>query len=222
MNSTNNTGHHIKIQGMIELNRCPGYFVNIKDSCLYSIKSGTVKRLKLQRIWRYCGYNKPRPTNEYGYQISNAGRRRTIPVQTCKDVVLEWTKLACAKSAVSTGYTPIVPDEPKKALFSEVKAESYGLWDGKLRVHFSATINPKLTVTKRKKHLVDAIVLRGITRENAKAAIDQHAVHLSSTHNADIEYIQRANGAVSFFKIVDEICTVLPGEALARVKDITI
>ena len=105
----NSTEHTIVIQNMIELNKCPGYFVSIKDGCLYSIKSGTVKRLTLQRLWGYyrIGSCRPRPTGEYGYYISVAGRRRSIPVSTCKEVVLEWTKRNVKKGVDIIMDTPI-------------------------------------------------------------------------------------------------------------------
>lgn len=96
----NTTQHTITVQGMIELNKCPGYFVNIKDNRLYSIKSGTVKPLKLSRIWKYqCG--RIRSTKEYGYRISNAGKKLTVPVATCKDVVAQYTKLVAMRKVVS-------------------------------------------------------------------------------------------------------------------------
>ena len=58
----------------IQLPRCPGYYWNTVDQCLYSCKvSGVLTKLKEQKA--FCGFGQNIPA---GYRISRGGHRCVI------------------------------------------------------------------------------------------------------------------------------------------------
>lgn len=177
------TQHTINVSGMIELNKCPGYFVNIKDNRLYSIKSGIVKPLKLSRIWKYqCG--RIRPTNEYGYRISNAGRRLTVPVSTCKDVVTEYTKLVAMRKVVSE-RTSELPEGTPVGQSIIVIGQGWGVDELTVRIYMPKCTTP-VTTTKMimdldiRSLVSPKVIIDDITKQLMSAYPN---VHVKSTGN---------------------------------------
>lgn len=64
-----------------------GYYININDESLWSIKSGTLKPLKKQRAW--SSYYTTIPE---GYDISTNGRQKRISKQTIRKVIATTAK----------------------------------------------------------------------------------------------------------------------------------
>lgn len=215
----NTNQHRINVPGMVELNRCPEYFVNIKDNRLYSIKSGTMKPLKLSRIWRYqCG--RIRPTNEYGYRISNKGKRLTVPVAACKEVVLEYTKLCATQKAVSDNLVKAKPLVNVNVQLVDHEIVSDVLYTN---VNISVPI-------KQKRTKIHEAVLKGVSIQHQLEIVKDiekwiHTEYRNNTRDSfafETEVVAGPNGLFEFYEVTSEDTDGIVTSIINKIKELQI